>query len=393
MNCRSVTRFITALTGFALLLAGAASCTLIRAPRRASQSDCQLLRGSAQPPSLLALILGAASPQARATLSNVVVMTDRTREQVVVFGSSGKMLGDFRSPSPPEMAAPCVPARTGGDLTSFQLAQARKARAQSLASIAHTKKVLQLHERQALHGWANQVVERAWSAAQRPGARPQNLTRAIADVMASVTALQQSGGGYGDRLVLGLIGVRAATGPPLHLDASLAGMTVVVTGISDGLADASWQAALLQAGAVRAYILPSETTGSVTSGLISNGLSGRVGTPFTVTGLDYSAGQYAVPRGALLSLRKLLRVLTVSYPTATATISAYTDNVPVPGGNRLLSWRRAQKVLAWLVNHGVAADRLQAIGYGSAHPVAPNKPAGQPLNRRVVVIVSPVSSG
>jgi outer membrane protein OmpA-like peptidoglycan-associated protein len=389
MNCRSVTCVIAALTGFALLLAAAAGCTLVSAQGRASQRDCQILTGSAQPPSLLALILGSTSAQARARLSSAVLTTARTGEQVVVFGSSGTMLGDFRSPPPPEMTAPCIPSRPGGDLTSFQLAQNRKARAQALASTAQIKAVLQLRERQALHGWAGQVVERAWSAAKRSAARPPNLTRAIAAATTSATALQQSGGGYGDRLVLGLIGVRAAAGPPLHLDASLAGMTVVLTGISDGLADASWQAALLQAGAVRAYILPSEATGSVTSGLISKGLSGRAGIPFTVTGLDYSAGQYAVPRKALPSLQKLVRLLTIGYPTATATISAYTDNVPVPGGNRLLSWRRAQKVLAWLVNHGVAADRLQAIGYGSADPVAPNKPAGQPLNRRVEVVVSP----
>jgi flagellar motor protein MotB len=35
------------------------------------------------------------------------------------------------------------------------------------------------------------------------------------------------------------------------------------------------------------------------------------------------------------------------------------------------------------------ADRLQTYGYGDADPVAPNTPAGQPLNRRVDVIIDP----
>src|ERR1035441_9621650 len=78
-----------------------------------------------------------------------------------------------------------------------------------------------------------------------------------------------------------------------------------------------------------------------------------------------------------------------TYPQSTASINGYTDNLPVPGGNLQLSQRRAQAVEAWLVAHGVAASRLQAIGYGDANPFAPNTPSGQPLNRRVVVIIDP----
>lgn len=91
------------------------------------------------------------------------------------------------------------------------------------------------------------------------------------------------------------------------------------------------------------------------------------------------------------SLRHLLRLLAVSYPGASATIDGYTDNIAVPGGNLTLSWKRAVAVLNWLVRHGIAADRLQAIGHGSADPLAPNRPGGQPLNRRVVVIITPDS--
>jgi outer membrane protein OmpA-like peptidoglycan-associated protein len=123
--------------------------------------------------------------------------------------------------------------------------------------------------------------------------------------------------------------------------------------------------------------------------LVGTGLTGQGGLPFVISGLHYGPAQYALPPSALPSLRRLLALLAITYPTATATINGYTDDVPTPGGNLLLSWRRAQTVLAWLVDHGIAGYRLQATGYGPADPVAPNKATGQPLNRRVVVIISP----
>jgi outer membrane protein OmpA-like peptidoglycan-associated protein len=50
-----------------------------------------------------------------------------------------------------------------------------------------------------------------------------------------------------------------------------------------------------------------------------------------------------------------------------------------------MSRLRAEQVEQWLIAHGVAADRVQAFGYGDGDPVAPDTPSGQPLNQRVVV--------
>ena len=83
----------------------------------------------------------------------------------------------------------------------------------------------------------------------------------------------------------------------------------------------------------------------------------------------------------------------MTYPHAVASIDGYTDDLPAPGGNLLLSQSRAHAVQQWLIAHGVAASRLQAAGYGDADPVAPNTSAGQPLNRRVVVVIDPVAGG
>jgi hypothetical protein len=103
----------------------------------------------------------------------------------------------------------------------------------------------------------------------------------------------------------------------------------------------------------------------------------------------FGLGSSTLEPAALPQLRRLLHLLTVTYPDATATIDGYTDNLPAPGGNLQLSLRRAQQVFAWLVANKVPASRLQAVGCGDTSPVAPDTPHGQPLNRRVVVIIDP----
>jgi OOP family OmpA-OmpF porin len=67
-------------------------------------------------------------------------------------------------------------------------------------------------------------------------------------------------------------------------------------------------------------------------------------------------------------------------------IDGYTDSVGPETYNQQLSQRRAQAVVDTLVNqHGIAASRLQAVGYGEANPVASNDTAeGRAENRRVM---------
>lgn len=65
-------------------------------------------------------------------------------------------------------------------------------------------------------------------------------------------------------------------------------------------------------------------------------------------------------------------------------IEGHTDNRGKASRNMELSDRRARSVLRYLVQHGVASDRLDAQGYGDSKPVASNKTAkGRAANRRV----------
>lgn len=76
--------------------------------------------------------------------------------------------------------------------------------------------------------------------------------------------------------------------------------------------------------------------------------------------------------------------LLKQYPQLHLVIAGHTDAQGSDEHNLDLSNRRAQSVVAWLVGHGIAADRLQAEGRGESQPVASNDtPEGRALNRRV----------
>ena len=69
-------------------------------------------------------------------------------------------------------------------------------------------------------------------------------------------------------------------------------------------------------------------------------------------------------------------------------VQGHTDNSGTPEHNKVLSEQRAEAVRAWLVQHGVPADRLVARGYGQEKPLVPNVTAGnRAQNRRVQFII------
>lgn len=71
-------------------------------------------------------------------------------------------------------------------------------------------------------------------------------------------------------------------------------------------------------------------------------------------------------------------------PTMRVEVSGHTDSVGSDEYNQDLSQRRAQSVVDFLVDNGVARDRISAVGYGETRPVASNDtPEGRASNRRV----------
>jgi chemotaxis protein MotB len=73
-------------------------------------------------------------------------------------------------------------------------------------------------------------------------------------------------------------------------------------------------------------------------------------------------------------------------------VNGYTDNAPVGRAlqqqgvtsNEVLSQKRAEAVMQYLISQGVKPDFISARGFGEAEPIAPNKTAeGRAQNRRV----------
>ena len=65
-------------------------------------------------------------------------------------------------------------------------------------------------------------------------------------------------------------------------------------------------------------------------------------------------------------------------------LGSHTDARGGDAANQRLAQRRADSARAWLLNKGIASNRITAVGYGEAQPIANNNSlTGRELNRRV----------
>lgn len=79
----------------------------------------------------------------------------------------------------------------------------------------------------------------------------------------------------------------------------------------------------------------------------------------------------------------------VSNPAATVRIIGHTDSTGSDAINNPLSVNRATSVRDYLVDHGVATQRIAVDGRGSHEPIADNSTeAGRAKNRRVEIFVA-----
>jgi outer membrane protein OmpA-like peptidoglycan-associated protein len=77
-----------------------------------------------------------------------------------------------------------------------------------------------------------------------------------------------------------------------------------------------------------------------------------------------------------------------AYPAVKIKIGGYTDNTGDAQANLELSGKRAVKVMEAIVAAGIAADRVEAEGYGDQFQIADNgTEEGRAQNRRTAVSV------
>ncbi|HVO00222.1 MAG TPA: OmpA family protein [Steroidobacteraceae bacterium] len=81
------------------------------------------------------------------------------------------------------------------------------------------------------------------------------------------------------------------------------------------------------------------------------------------------------------------------YKRTQVVVAVYTDTIGTAEFNQQQSQGRAGVVAAYLQIHGVAPERLVARGVGEAAQLpAPDTPEGRDLNRRLELIITPLSS-
>jgi len=98
--------------------------------------------------------------------------------------------------------------------------------------------------------------------------------------------------------------------------------------------------------------------------------------------------RYTLKPGAREKMAKVSGIL-LAYPGLKLQLEGHTDSIGSDDYNLKLSQQRADAVRDFLVEQGVSASTISAVGLGKADPVATNDTAsGRQQNRRVELVVS-----
>ncbi len=104
--------------------------------------------------------------------------------------------------------------------------------------------------------------------------------------------------------------------------------------------------------------------------------------------VHFARGDARLDRSGKALLDRLVVTLDAC-PTAALRIAGHADATGIARRNLALSKRRARTVVSYLVDKGIDAGRLAAVGYGETRPVAPNTTrANRARNRRIEVDVA-----
>ncbi|MBO0330803.1 OmpA family protein [[Muricauda] lutisoli] len=99
----------------------------------------------------------------------------------------------------------------------------------------------------------------------------------------------------------------------------------------------------------------------------------------------FDTGKSSIKAESTSVMVDIIQILN-EYPNAKFTVEGHTDSVGSESLNQRLSEERANSVRDFLIDKGIDADRLSAIGYGEAKPIATNNTrAGRAQNRRVEI--------
>ena len=107
------------------------------------------------------------------------------------------------------------------------------------------------------------------------------------------------------------------------------------------------------------------------------------GKSFVINNILYATGAADLYPQSFVTLDEFADYLKIN-PNMKIEIQGHTDNVGNENDNRLLSEKRAENVMEYVVSLGVKPDLISAQGFGASNPVASNDTAqGRAQNRRV----------
>lgn len=92
---------------------------------------------------------------------------------------------------------------------------------------------------------------------------------------------------------------------------------------------------------------------------------------FVLENIYYNFARAEIRPDAAVELDKLVQLL-VDNPEIKIELSSHTDSVDTDSYNLDLSQRRAESAVRYIIQHGIAPDRLVAKGYGESKPIARN---------------------
>ncbi len=99
----------------------------------------------------------------------------------------------------------------------------------------------------------------------------------------------------------------------------------------------------------------------------------------------FDTGKSSIKAESTTVLVDIIQILG-EYPNAKFTVEGHTDSVGSAKLNQKLSESRANAIRDFLIDKGIGADRLSAVGYGEDKPIATNNTrSGRKENRRVEI--------
>ena len=114
----------------------------------------------------------------------------------------------------------------------------------------------------------------------------------------------------------------------------------------------------------------------------------EIGSSIVLNNLFFDFNKATITKESTYELESLAKLLT-ERSNVHIEIGSHTDNKGNADYNLKLSEARSKSIVDYLVQHGIAADRLEAKGYGMTQPIAPNNkpdgsddPEGRQKNRR-----------